>query len=296
MRQSKEPGKERKQRKHNFLNKHTIVGVIVLMFGGFIIIEGAVGMSIAVFLKKTMGASTESGLGIGAMIGCAIVLILWFRYWSPEYKWKQLQGDWMKTWKLMMPPMLVFWILLFGMFAYCAKGFPFGLVGLSGILEAIMAGTAEEVAFREIGLSYLARQWRDERKIIPMAMIPAVAFSLIHVGNLVQDWALTDGLIQIMLTLFFGVFFSAVYLRTGNIWMLIIMHSLHDILATSAGNRLDALGMGLPDWITAVICLIELFLCICGIYMLRKSKRAEIIALWDRKWSRETEDSNELQG
>jgi membrane protease YdiL (CAAX protease family) len=290
MRQSKEPGKERKQRKHNFLNKHTIAGVIVLMFGGFIIIEGAVGMSIAVFLKKTMGASTESGLGIGAMIGCAIVLILWFRYWSPEYKWKLLQGDWMKTWKLMMPPMLVFWVLLFGMFAICAKGFPFALVGVSGILEAIMAGTAEEVAFREIGLSYLARQWRDERKIIPMAMIPAVAFSLIHVGNLVQDWALTDGLIQIMLTLFFGVFFSAVYLRTGNIWMLIIMHSLHDILATSAGNRLDALGMGLPDWITAVICLIELFLCICGIYMLRKSKRAEIIALWDRKWSRETEE------
>jgi hypothetical protein len=85
----------------------------------------------------------------------------------------------------------------------------------------------------------------------------------------------------------FGIFFSAVYLRTGNIWPLIIVHSLHDLLAFSASAGITAMGVGeFPDWTTGYLILIEAAMAVCGLYMLRKSKRAEIIELWDRKWSR----------
>ena len=102
------------------------------------------------------------------------------------------------------------------------------------------------------------------------------------------DKDLSGTLTQALLTFFTGVFFGAVYLRTGNIWPLILCHSLHDIMTFSAGDKLVALGVDFPDWITAFLCVIEGLLLICGLYMLRRSKRAEIMALWDKRWSRDT--------
>jgi hypothetical protein len=95
----------------------------------------------------------------------------------------------------MLIPLYIYWVIIFSAFGYYAKGIPFGAITIPALLTSIMAGTAEEVAFREVGISYLARQLKDENKIILM---------------------------------------------------------------------------------------------VSGLYMLRRSKRAEIIALWNRRWSRDT--------
>ena len=142
-------------------------------------------------------------------------------------------------------------------------------------------------ANRAAGISYLARQWRDENKIISIALISSVAFSLTHLTNVGTMDDVGALLTQVLLAVLFGIFFSAVYLRTGNIWPLIIVHSLHDLLAFSASAGITAMGVGeFPDWTTGYLILIEAAMAVCGLYMLRKSKRAEIIELWDRKWSR----------
>ena len=85
-----------------------------------------------------------------------------------------------------------------------------------------------------------------------------------------------------------GVFLSAVYIRTGNIWPLMLVHSLHDILLSSVSEKETALGVEFPDWFVPALGVVEGLLFVCGLYMLRKSKRAEIIALWNRRWSRDT--------
>ena len=275
--------KEKEKREHKFLNKHTILGVILLMYGSFLFIEFVVGFPVEMVLEK-FGCDKDTGLGIGAIIGSLLALFIWFRFFSPEYKWKPQEGEWSKTFRLL-SPILIYWVLIFGMYGIFAKGFPFGAIGAS-LFTAIMAGIAEEVAFREIGISYLARQWKDESKIIMMAVIPSAAFALIHVTNYVETRDLTSSLLQALLTFFFGIFYSAIYLRTGNIWPLIIAHSLHDILSFSASVGAAAKGAQFPEWIIIAIVLVEVILLVCGLYMLRKSKRAEIIALWDRKWSR----------
>jgi hypothetical protein len=97
-----------------------------------------------------------------------------------------------------------------------------------------------------------------------------------------------DVLKQALLTFFMGVFLGAVYIRTGNIWPMILGHSLHDIMAFSASEKLSMLGMNLPDWSVTLLTVVEAGLLISGLYMLRKSKRAEIIALWNKRWSRDT--------
>ena len=189
--------------------------------------------------------------------------------------------------------MIVFWILMFGMFGIVAGGVPFGALPLSSILTAIMAGTAEEVCFREVGISYLARQWRDENNMIPMAVIPAVAFSLTHLTNFGELNNAGALLLQVLMTVLFGIFYSAVYLRTGNIWPLIIAHSLHDLLVFSAGSGVAAMGVEeFPEWTTGFIFVIEAAMAVFGLYLIRKSKRAEIIELWDRKWSRSSNTVN----
>lgn len=272
--------KEKKIREHKFLNKHTIAGVLLLMFGNFIV------FNILAAVIGSMLLGRENGAGAGGVIGSVIALILWCRYFQPEYKWKPEPGDWGKSLKLLLP-VIVYWILMFGMFGIIAGGVPFGALPLSSILMAIMAGASEEVCFREIGISYLARQWRDENKIIFIALISSVAFSLTHLTNVGTMDDVGALLTQVLLAVLFGIFFSAVYLRTGNIWPLIIVHSLHDLLAFSASAGITAMGVGeFPDWTTGYLILIEAAMAVCGLYMLRKSKRAEIIELWDRKWSR----------
>ena len=48
-----------------------------------------------------------------------------------------------------------------------AGRFPLGPVPLSSIGVSLMAGISEEIAFRELPISYLARQWREE-KLLPV--------------------------------------------------------------------------------------------------------------------------------
>ena len=279
----------KKAKEHKFLDNHTVLGVILLMYFNFVLIEFVIGAASAV-ISEHAGIDHTAGLATGSIIGSILALILWFRFFSPEYKWKPVSGSWGKSFKLLIP-LYIYWVVLFGVFGYCAKGFPFGALSIPTFLTAIMAGAAEEVAFREVGISYLARQWKDESKIILMAIIPAVAFGLTHVTNLVDSRNLSTTLIQTLLTLFMGTFLSSVYLRTGNIWPLILCHSLHDILTFSGGEKMSALGVEFPDWITVFLCVLEAGLFICGLYMLRKSKRDEIIELWNKRWSRDAHDT-----
>ena len=260
------------------------------MYFNFVLIDFVIGATSAIICEHA-GIDNKIGLGAGAIIGSILALIIWFRFFSPEYKWKPESGSWGKSFRLLIP-LYLYWVFLFGTFGYLSKSFPFGAISLSSFLAAIMAGAGEEVAFREVGISYLARQWKDENKIILMAIIPAAAFALTHVTNIVS-MSFPDVLKQALLTFFMGVFLGAVYIRTGNIWPIILGHSLHDIMAFSASEKLSMLGLNLPDWSVTLLTVIEAGLLISGLYMLRKSKRAEIIALWDKRWSRDTVVSEE---
>lgn len=79
--------KEKKIREHKFLNKHTIAGVLLLMFGNFIV------FNILAAVIGSMLLGRENGAGAGGVIGSVIALILWCRYFQPEYKWKPEPGD-----------------------------------------------------------------------------------------------------------------------------------------------------------------------------------------------------------
>ena len=49
---------EKKVRNHKFLDKHTVLGVLLLMFGSFILIQFVIGTPIGYLVSRLTGADT----------------------------------------------------------------------------------------------------------------------------------------------------------------------------------------------------------------------------------------------
>lgn len=265
---------------HKILDNHTIIGILLLMFGSLVLMQFVIGTPIAFAVHKMTGASIVTCVPAFSSMGGLIILFLHFFRFSPEYNWKFSGNQFMSVLKLL-SPILICWIIIFSTFGYFAGRIPFGPLSLANIAAALMAGITEEVAFRELPISYMARQWRDENKIPLMVIIPGVAFGLTHLTNGFGNDPFGT-LVQTVLSIFFGIFFSSVYIRTGSIWAMLLVHTIHDLLTFSAVYYTPKL----PDVIVIEWLVVEALLAVYGLYLIRKEKRPEIIELWDRKWNR----------
>ena len=264
-----------------------MLGLLLWTYGTFVIAEFMFGI-IATFTIGNTGMDPGTATAIGGSVGSILVLIFWYLRNRKEYRFMPRKGDISGSLKLIFLPMLIYWILLFGSYAYFAKGFPFAPVGLKEIMMASMAGLVEEVCFREIAVSYMARHWMSEKRIPLIAVICGLMFGLTHITNAIDGREITTALLQVLLCIFTGVFFASVYLRKGNVWVICLFHFVHDVLTFMAAESITVLGVKeLPDWITIYIAAIEFALCLCGFFYIRRSKRQEIIDLWNYKWSRD---------
>lgn len=271
--------------KQRFTDKHPILGLLLWTYGAFVISEMLFGV-IATFAIGENGLEPGTATGIGGSVGSILVLVFWYLHNRKEYHFMPRKGDIGGSLKLIFLPMLVYWILLFGAYAYFAKGFPFAPIGLKQIMMASMAGLVEEVCFREIAVSYMAGHWMSEKRIPLIAALSGFLFGLTHMTNAIGGWEITSALLQTLLCIFMGVFYASIYLRKGNVWVLCLFHFVHDILTFMAAESVTVLGVTeLPDWITIYIAAIEFALCLCGFFYIRRAKRQEIINLWEYKWS-----------
>ena len=276
--------------RQKFSDKHPVLGLLVCTYGGFLISEFLFGMLLA-FVFSKIGFDMGTGTAIGGSVGSILVLLFWYFRNQPEYRFMPRKGEISGSLKLIFVPILIWWILLFGSYAYFCKGFPFASITLREVFMSLMAGLVEEICFREIAVSYMSKHWMSEKSIPRIAVISGVMFGLTHITNLVGEKDVTDTLIQVLLCVFFGVFFTAIYLRKGNVWVLCLFHFIHDLLAFMGVAGFAAKGIAeLPDWITFYLAATEFGLCLYGFFLIRKSKRQEIIELWDYKWSRRASD------
>ena len=150
---------------------------------------------------------------------------------------------------------------------------------------ALMAGFAEETAYRGLSLSYLMRQWKDEKKLLPALLLTCAVFSLTHLGNLFSGANVVLTLFQLIATFAAGLFLGAVYLRCGNLWPCIVLHTLHDIVSmldvSSISGGIMTRGLQLVDLLDLLLSVI---LGGVGLWLIRPAKRGEILAVWREKW------------
>lgn len=151
----------------------------------------------------------------------------------------------------------------------------YGIVMLFGI------GFREESIFRGIVAENIAKKYAGSRKgIIFTAAASGIIFGLIHMTNIFAGGDMLSVTIQSVVAVGVGFYFTAVYLRGGSLWALILMHSLADAASLflptfteNNGTAMDAINnitiMNLsPFFITTAI----------GLYLLRKEKCEEISA------------------
>lgn len=276
--------------KKRFTDKHPVLGLLLFTYGAFIISEFLVGI-ILMFALSSVIKDSETATAIGGCIGAVLVLVLWYARYSKEYHFMPRKGELSGALRLIMPPMLVYWLFLFGAYAVLAKAFPFAAPTMKIFFLALLAGLVEEVCFREVAVSFMARTMMSEKRIPWIAAVSGLLFGLTHLTNIFSGKPLFDVAYQVLLCIFTGVFFAAIYLRKGNVWILCLFHFLHDFLAFMGVNGLAAVGVtDFPDWMAVYIAVLEGVLCLYGFYLLRKAKRKEIIRLWDYKWSRDSAD------
>lgn len=137
----------------------------------------------------------------------------------------------------------------------------------------------EEAIMRGVVLNKMMNKWGHSKLGIYMvAIMSSLIFGLWHLINLVDaPWLLVTTGAQVIYAFFIGVFFAAIYLRTKNLWVTIILHAIVDFTGCY-GELFDESirqnlveDMALPSGVF-LVCRLSIFL-IIGLIYLRKVKR-----------------------
>lgn len=267
-----------KKNKLALLEANPITYVLIHIVWSFIFIE--------VICAVTLGTVFEMvGLNIywGPIIGGFIYLACHAKRYKPEYTGNFKGGNTAIGFKLA-PFMCIYWVyILIQLFVWGEYATP----TIDQISIALMAGICEETIFRVVPVSCLMRQWRDEKKVPLVVALSAIIFGLIHATNIADGASIPITIVQVFGAGFMGVLFCAVYLRSGNILPVILMHSLTDLICFLDSTQTNQNGIMIAklSYINIMDIAVTAILAVIGIYLIRPSKRAEIIAVWNKKFS-----------
>lgn len=153
------------------------------------------------------------------------------------------------------------------------------------VVMALSAGFGEEAMFRGLAVPIGMRYLRGRNKIVITALATAVIFGLSHLGN--AQGGNVIGIVQSVATIGSGLFYAAVFLRSGSIMVTVVMHFLVDwmyFVTNPALQNGDMASMGVT---TAVIisCIIDLSMSAVGLWLIRPTVREKIEEVWQNKWN-----------
>ena len=162
----------------------------------------------------------------------------------------------------------------------------------AAIMHGIGPGVSEEVFCRGFTVSNLMRIWKDKpNRIFRCMLVSGVSFGLLHALNAIATGDVFAALIQVIYTASIGMLDGAIYLRSRNLWGVILMHTLTDVSAFLAVFESNATGMDIIFCVFGSLLFIAL-----AFYLIRPAKRAEIDELWAEDWSFGDEDGKKRIG
>lgn len=283
-----------KIRKHRLSRNKSLPAVVIvtllMMFGYSYMAQIVLGCGLSIpmvilFSSRTIeeifddGPLVETAAMTGAIFASIILLFFYYHWFKPEYKWKPRRTS--LSWKLI-SPIMIYWFVFFGIaYTVVSGNFTFGIPTYDAVIFTVGAGVCEEISFRAIGISYMKRQLKGEKYILPILLFTSISFGLIHIANALMDGRVGIHAMQAVLASMLGIFFGAVYIRTGNIIPCIIAHGVHDFFVSAFEVNKHA---ELPVSAMVISAICEVLLAAWGLYLIRKAKRPEIEALWDEKW------------
>lgn len=154
-------------------------------------------------------------------------------------------------------------------------------------VESMVTGFYEEVLMRGFLVNHMMRHWKgNPHRILNTLLASSVLFGVLHLGN-VFSAGLVSTLIQVAYATCLGLAFAAVYLRTQNMWSIIIMHGLVDF-SGSLSSCYVPVGQtpteGLFSMSVETMLLLMLAMCVLAIVqavvMVGKRHEAELNRDW----------------
>lgn len=158
---------------------------------------------------------------------------------------------------------------------------------ITALLLGMQPGVSEEIIFRIIPISLAMKSSKREQIILPLLIFTSVMFGLSHGINIFAGADPVTTLFQVIYATGTGCLFAAIYMKTGNMWVIMFLHSLTDIIyylgadAQSSGGVLtESTGAS-----GAIFLLIYAALYFINAYLVyRKSKAEDVAAVWSKIW------------
>ena len=97
------------------------------------------------------------------------------------------------------------------------------------VATMLLIGWTEEVVFRGLILNiFLDRFSKTKKGILAAVILSGVIFGAAHVTNIFTGVTAEAAMVQAVTAAVLGVLFGAVYVRSGNLWLVMLYHTLVD--------------------------------------------------------------------
>ena len=116
------------------------------------------------------------------------------------------------------------------------------------LLESFSVGFFEEIIFRGMILMLLLGKLQNKSHgVLKAIIISSLIFGFVHLFNIIQGASYGNTMLQIGYSFLMGLLFAVLYLRTKNIWLIMILHALYNFFGQvmfqvgEVSNRYDAI-------------------------------------------------------
>ncbi len=143
------------------------------------------------------------------------------------------------------------------------------------LIECFSIGFLEELIFRGILLLFLYQALTHIKyRVFFTIVISSTVFGLIHITNLYDGAPLSSTLLQMGYSFLMGILWATIYMKTGNLWLSMILHALYNFF----GQVMFYLGAvdGRYDPITIVVTVILATLAASQVILLLRKNQFEL--------------------
>lgn len=146
------------------------------------------------------------------------------------------------------------------------------------VAAMFLIGFNEELVFRGIILNlFLDRFGNSKKGILTATVLSSAIFGAVHLTNIFSGVSVGSAIVQSIQAALLGGLLAAIYLRSGNIWIVITAHALTDFASMLSsgiygmGNAIDSINQ--LSWINFI--MLPVFL-IPVLILFRRSKLQEL--------------------
>lgn len=238
---------------------------------------------LAIFIATKYIHFSQFSRNVGYMTQIIVTLIIWALYihfYGKNLRLRNITRRPLNT-ILIMLPLLIFEITV--IISACSKGAVWNKTSfIFALCRGLESGIVEEIQFRGIAISYVMSFKNTKKQAVFCLLYSAFIFGNFHFINLFYGGTFLSTLGQVIVAIGFGLYFGAVYLRTGSIIPGVILHGLFDFAGAyrpAAEEIRKAVSTG-DTFLSKVLAEGFIYLIILGgmtLFLLRKSKWEQIL-------------------